>query len=155
MIYRGWRGGPHAGRGEERLHAPAYRAAGLCQGHKLTGCALWYVALTFCYLSELIVRIEEATVTLFPLPTLAPPTPLIKAKAAFSFAVHTCIQHTEPEAKPYVLTTGVGSPSTKPKPIPALVTQLLVGCRRKVVIYTWRDGEAQDVKVRLFHTVHT
>lgn len=111
--------------------------------------------LTFCYLSELIIRIEEATVTLFPLPTLAPPTPLIKAKAAFSFAVHTCIQHTEPEAKPYVLTTGVGSPSTKPKPIPALVTQLLVGCRRKVVIYTWRDGEAQDVKVRLFHTVHT
>ncbi|KAG5732929.1 hypothetical protein E4T56_gene15228 [Termitomyces sp. T112] len=37
----------------------------------------------------------------------------------------------------------------KPKPVPMLVTQLLVGCRRKVVIYTWRDGEAQETKARL------
>jgi Vam6/Vps39-like protein vacuolar protein sorting-associated protein 39 len=33
------------------------------------------------------------------------------------------------------------------KAIPTLFTQLVVGCRRRIVIYSWRDGEAQDVKV--------
>jgi hypothetical protein len=31
--------------------------------------------------------------------------------------------------------------------IPTVITQLMVGCRRKVVIYTWKDGEAQEAKV--------
>ncbi|KAG9314800.1 vacuolar sorting protein 39 domain 1-domain-containing protein [Chiua virens] len=31
-------------------------------------------------------------------------------------------------------------------PIPTMVTTLIVGCRRKVVLYTWKDGEAQEVK---------
>ena len=31
--------------------------------------------------------------------------------------------------------------------MPTLFTQLVIGCRRKLVIYSWRDGEAQDVKV--------
>ncbi|KAF5379787.1 hypothetical protein D9615_005708 [Tricholomella constricta] len=90
-----------------------------------------------------LVVLSEAGVTLFPLPTLSPPTPLVKAKAAFSFAVHSEIQHVELDIKPDYSS---GSEFVKPKPIPTLVTQLLVGCRRKVVIYSWRDGEAQEVK---------
>ncbi|KAL1749654.1 hypothetical protein FB107DRAFT_252671, partial [Schizophyllum commune] len=31
-----------------------------------------------------------------------------------------------------------------PKAIPTLITQLVIGCRRRVVIYSWRDGDAQD-----------
>lgn len=75
------------------------------------------------------------TVNLLPLPSLSPPTPLSQAKAAFSFANHSS---THDEGA-----TGLQSP------IPTLVTHLLVGCRRKAVLYTWRDGEAQEVKVSL------
>ena len=31
--------------------------------------------------------------------------------------------------------------------MPAVVTKLAVGCRRKIVLYSWRDGEPQDVQV--------
>ena len=34
------------------------------------------------------------------------------------------------------------------KGIPALVTRLAVGCRRKIVLYSWKDGEPQEVQVR-------
>ncbi|KAG5644651.1 hypothetical protein DXG03_008033 [Asterophora parasitica] len=90
-----------------------------------------------------LVALSEAAVTLYPLPTLSPPTLLVKAKAAFSFAVHSAVQNIEPDAKPDYSS---GTEFTKPKPIPMLVTQLMVGCRRKVVIYSWRDGEAQEPK---------
>ncbi|KAF9468180.1 vacuolar sorting protein 39 domain 1-domain-containing protein [Collybia nuda] len=90
-----------------------------------------------------LVVLSEATVTLYPLPVLSPPTPLVKAKAAFSFAVHTSIQQIAPETRPEY---SLGADPPKAKTIPTLVTQLLVGCRRKVVIYSWKDGEAQDVK---------
>jgi hypothetical protein len=81
---------------------------------------------------------------LFPLPTLSPPTPLVGTKTAFSFAVHTSVQHVTLDNKSDFSSV---TEFAKPKPIPTLVTQLLVGCRRKVVLYSWRDGEAQDVKV--------
>ncbi|RDB25711.1 Vam6/Vps39-like protein [Hypsizygus marmoreus] len=90
-----------------------------------------------------LVVLSEGIVTLFPIPTLAPPTQLVKAKAAFSFAVHTSVQHLEPDAMPEFSS---GEDFTKMKLIPTLVTQLLIGCRRKVVIYSWRDGEAQEPK---------
>ncbi|KAK0193482.1 vacuolar sorting protein 39 domain 1-domain-containing protein [Armillaria mellea] len=58
-----------------------------------------------------------------------------EAKAAFSFAIHSFTQqHFDVEGKP-----------SQPD-IPTLITYLVVGCRRKVVIYTWRDGEAQEAK---------
>ncbi|KAJ7220172.1 hypothetical protein GGX14DRAFT_585899 [Mycena pura] len=85
-----------------------------------------------------LVVLSEATVTLFPLPTFSPPTPLLKAKAAFSFAIHTSIQHVAPELP--------AGDFMKASSIPTLVTQLVVGCRRKVVIHSWRDGEAQEPK---------
>ncbi|KAF7312336.1 Rab guanyl-nucleotide exchange factor [Mycena indigotica] len=83
-----------------------------------------------------LVLLSEAAVTLLPLPNLSPPTPLLKAKAAFSFAIHSSVQHVAPDLPP-------GAKATS---IPTLVTQLVVGCRRKVVIYSWKDGEAQESK---------
>ncbi|KAJ6468361.1 hypothetical protein C8R45DRAFT_1018454 [Mycena sanguinolenta] len=85
-----------------------------------------------------LVVLSESTVSLFPLPTFAPVTPLPKAKAAFSFAIHTSIQHISTDAPP--------GEFSKPTSIPTLVTQLIVGCRRKVVIYCWKDGEPQEPK---------
>ncbi|KAF9560733.1 hypothetical protein CPC08DRAFT_636245 [Agrocybe pediades] len=80
-----------------------------------------------------LVVLSDMTVTLFPLPSFTPPTPLVKAKAAFSFAIHSTIEKHAPE-------------SLATPPIPNLITHLLVGCRRKAVLYTWKDGEPQDVK---------
>lgn len=31
--------------------------------------------------------------------------------------------------------------------IKSVVTHLLVGCQKKAVLYTWKDGEAQEAKV--------
>lgn len=91
------------------------------------------------------IWVKEATVTLFPLPSFAPPTPLVKAKAAFSFSIHSSVHNVQPPANP----NSAAEPEfTRTQPIPTLTTQLLVGCRRKVVIYSWKDGEPQDVKVR-------
>lgn len=108
----------------------------------------------------------EMTVTLFPVPGFTPPTVLVKAKAAFSFGLHTAIRHS-----PALITDSAKDVSTPPSTtiglpgsfaggsfadtgaatttmsIPSVVTQLVVGCRRKVVIYTWKDGEAQEIKV--------
>ncbi|KAJ7123344.1 vacuolar sorting protein 39 domain 2-domain-containing protein [Mycena filopes] len=85
-----------------------------------------------------LVVLSESTVTLFPLPTFSPATPLLKAKAAFSFAIHSAVQHISHETP-----TGEFS---KAAPIPTLITQLVVGCRRKVVIYSWKDGDPQGSK---------
>jgi hypothetical protein len=76
------------------------------------------------------------TVTLYPIPELQPQSPLSKAKAAFSFTIHTSVQHISPPGK---------SPTI---PVPTVVSYLLVACRRKLVIYSWKDGEPQEVQVR-------
>ncbi|KIJ98466.1 hypothetical protein K443DRAFT_9137 [Laccaria amethystina LaAM-08-1] len=94
-----------------------------------------------------VVVLSESTVTLFPPPTLSPPTPLVKAKAAFSFGIHSSVQYFYPNGKsdkaPEV---DFNNPNNNPKPVPTIVTQLVVGCRRKVVIYSWKDGEPQEAK---------
>lgn len=36
---------------------------------------------------------------------------------------------------------------SKNKGVPVVVTYLAVGCKRKIVVYSWRDGEPQEVKV--------
>lgn len=84
-------------------------------------------------------RIEQnldMIVTLYPIPDLQPPSPLTKAKAAFSFTIHTSVQHIPPPGK---------SPTI---PVPTVVSYLVVACRRKLVIYSWKDGEPQEVQVR-------
>ncbi|EMD34098.1 hypothetical protein CERSUDRAFT_141580 [Gelatoporia subvermispora B] len=94
-----------------------------------------------------LVVLSESSVTLYPLPTFSPTTPLVKAKAAFSFAVHTWVIHVdEPVTKSPKLDE---TDFAKAKPIPAIMTYLAVGCRRKMVIYSWQDGEPQDVQEAL------
>ncbi|KAH7913588.1 hypothetical protein BJ138DRAFT_1177962 [Hygrophoropsis aurantiaca] len=80
-----------------------------------------------------LVVLSETIPTLYPLPSFSPPTVLAKAKGALSFAVHSSVHHETLE-------------SGKGEDIPTMVTQLVVGCRRKVVIYTWKDGETQEIK---------
>lgn len=87
-------------------------------------------------LMDAVIKITvDATVTLFPIPDLQPPSPLSKAKAAFSFTIHTSVQHISPPEK---------SPTI---PVPTVVSYLVIACRRKLVIYSWKDGEPQEVQV--------
>jgi Vam6/Vps39-like protein vacuolar protein sorting-associated protein 39 len=89
---------------------------------------------------------KESQVTLFDLPGLSKPTPLPKAKSAFSFAVHTSLQHLYPDGK---RTRPQGAEFSSPIiPVPTVITYLVVGCQRKLVVYSWKDGEAQELKVR-------
>ena len=88
--------------------------------------------------------LSESQVTLHPLPNLTPTTLLPKAKGAFSFAIYSAVQHVIPGGKVQHPPDGTFD---KAMAIPTLFTQLVVGCRRKIVIYSWRDGEAQDVIV--------
>ncbi|ESK95857.1 rab guanyl-nucleotide exchange factor [Moniliophthora roreri MCA 2997] len=89
-----------------------------------------------------LVVLSESTVTLFPLPTFSPPTVLNNAKTAFSFAIHSMVRHVLPDGS---LEQSSDS-FFKPKAIPTLFTRLVVGCQRRVVIYSWKDGDAQEVK---------
>ncbi|KAG9051519.1 Vacuolar morphogenesis protein 6 [Tulasnella sp. UAMH 9824] len=54
-----------------------------------------------------------------------------------SFGIDTSIQYSN-EASDPASNAGQG--------VPSVVTRLAVGCKRKIVIYTWKDGEAQEVK---------
>jgi Vam6/Vps39-like protein vacuolar protein sorting-associated protein 39 len=86
----------------------------------------------------------DATVTLLPLPALSPPTVLAKAKGAMSFGVHTSVQQVQADgAQTPDEDTSKGA-STQP----SVITRLVVGCKRRVVVYTWVDGEPQEPKVR-------
>ncbi|KAI9061003.1 hypothetical protein FKP32DRAFT_1594678 [Trametes sanguinea] len=86
--------------------------------------------------------LSEAQVTLFPYPTYSPPTPLVKTKGALCFALHTGIEYSSADVP------GSSTPGTpaKGKGVPSVVTRLAVGCRRKIVLYSWQDGEPQDPK---------
>jgi len=89
---------------------------------------------------------KESQVTLYNLPDLSKSTPLPKAKTAFSFAVHTSAQHLYPDGKKTrPQDTEFSSPMI---PVPTVITYLVVGCQRKLVVYSWKDGEAQDIEVR-------
>ena len=78
----------------------------------------------------------DMSVTLYPIPDLQPSSQLSKAKAAFSFTIHTSVQHISSPGKPTTRT------------VPTVVSYLVVACRRKLVIYSWKDGEPQEVQVR-------
>lgn len=100
---------------------------------------------------KLIFRVSlDSLLTLYPLPDLVPPTPLPSTRTAFSFAVDTTVQHVSSDGK-FESFDDVAS-EAKGKGVPTVVTYLVVGCRRKLVVYSWRDGEPQDVKVCQYHT---
>lgn len=105
----------------------------------------WFIFCLFRQISYMIL--SESQVTLYPLPSLTPATPLPKAKAAFSFASYSAVQHMLPDGQ---VQNSADKSFDKAKAIPTLFTWLGVGCRRKIVIYSWRDGEAQDVVVWIF-----
>lgn len=83
-----------------------------------------------------IERTVDMSVTLFPIPDFQPSSPLSKAKAAFSFTIHTSVQHIVHQGNPPAI------------PVPTVVSYLVIACRRKLVIYSWQDGEPQEVQVR-------
>lgn len=88
----------------------------------------------------------ESQVTLYNLPDLSKPTSLPRAKTAFSFAVQTFVQHPHPDGRK--TRPQDGEFSTPIIPVPIVITYLVVGCQRKLLVYSWKDGEAQDLKVR-------
>lgn len=89
-----------------------------------------------------VVALSDSLVTLFPLPELVPPTPLQQSRKAFSFAVNSTVENTSAGEK----CQSFDSPSNPVPGVPTLVTYLVIGSQRKLVIYSWRDGEAQDIK---------
>ncbi|KIY43844.1 hypothetical protein FISHEDRAFT_67630 [Fistulina hepatica ATCC 64428] len=96
-----------------------------------------------------LVVLSDTSVTLYPLPSFSPPTPLVKTKAAFSFQTHSCI-----ERNPAPSSSDDGFAKTAA--IPTLRTQLVVGCRRRIVVYSWKDGEPDPVKeTTLPHSART
>lgn len=81
--------------------------------------------------------------TLYPLPNIGPPTPLAKARGALCFAVQTSVQQLLPGGK----SPNPAEGDFAQKTVPSAVTYLVIGCKRRVVLYSWKDGEPQDVKV--------
>ncbi|KAH8118200.1 vacuolar sorting protein 39 domain 1-domain-containing protein [Phellopilus nigrolimitatus] len=90
-----------------------------------------------------VVALSDSCVTLYPLPDLFPPTPLLQTRKAFSFAVNTTIENVSPDGNVHSFDDVAAAQSTG---APTLVTYLIVGSQRKLVVYSWRDGEAQEVK---------
>ncbi|EJD06913.1 uncharacterized protein FOMMEDRAFT_117970 [Fomitiporia mediterranea MF3/22] len=90
-----------------------------------------------------VVALLDSVVTLYPFPGLVPPTPLTQPRKAFSFAVSSRVESISADGK--VLSfddAGAASVSG----IPTVVTYLIVGAQRKLVVYSWKDGEAQEIK---------
>ena len=98
----------------------------------------------YIYMCSDLTASADRQVTLFPLPDLSPPTALAKAKDAFCFAIHTVVRHVLSDGKALQPSD---SEFGRSGAVPTVITYLVVGCRRKVVIYSWRDGEPQEVKV--------
>ncbi|KAG8924938.1 Vacuolar morphogenesis protein 6 [Tulasnella sp. 418] len=94
-----------------------------------------------------LVVLSDSTVTLYPLPNYAPATPLTQAKGAMSFAIDTSVQYATEVQESNKSTTTDTTTATKPPPsVPTVVTRLAVGCRKRIVIYEWKDGELQGVR---------
>ncbi|CAE6468651.1 unnamed protein product [Rhizoctonia solani] len=94
-----------------------------------------------------LVVLSDSVVTLFPLATLSTPTVLTQTRNASVFALDTTVQYELADGS-YATAAQSGS-----KGIATVVTVLAVGCKRKVVVFRWHDGEAQPVKeLALDHT---
>ncbi|KAI5122751.1 hypothetical protein M0805_009834 [Coniferiporia weirii] len=91
-----------------------------------------------------VVALSDSSVTLYPLPDLVPPTPLPQARKAFSFAVNSTIENVSSDGN--VQSFDDSATPGQSMDVPTVVTYLVVGSQRKLVVYSWRDGEAQEVK---------
>ncbi len=72
----------------------------------------------------------------------------MKTKGALCFALHTGVEYLDADTTVAATPGTPGKGKGVGKGVPALVTRLAVGCRRKIVLYSWKDGEPQDVQVR-------
>ena len=86
----------------------------------------------------------DSIVTLYPLPDLVPPTPLPQSRKAFTFAVNSTVEKISADGKiqSFDDVTSAGQMAG----VPTVVTYLVIGSQRKLVVYSWRDGEVQEVK---------
>ncbi|CAG7849163.1 SubName: Full=Related to Vam6/Vps39-like protein involved in vacuolar morphogenesis {ECO:0000313/EMBL:CCA68795.1} [Serendipita indica DSM 11827] len=66
-----------------------------------------------------------------------PSVTLQETRGALCFALDTSVTYTNPDGT----TTMTKDPSIKQ--VPAVTTLLAVGCKRKIVIYVWKDGQLQ------------
>ncbi|GJJ08147.1 hypothetical protein Clacol_002355 [Clathrus columnatus] len=85
-----------------------------------------------------LVVLSDSLVTLFAFPDLKQATPLSQSRGALTFAINTCIQH-----------ISIDSPNASDNPskgIPTVLTRLVIGCRKKVVVFSWLDGETTTPK---------
>ena len=94
----------------------------------------------------LIVPLVDSVVTLYPLPDLVPPTPLAQTRKAFSFSVNSTVERVSADGK---VQSFDDVASGQASGVPTVVTYLVVGSQRKLVVYCWRDGEADPVRVRV------
>lgn len=87
---------------------------------------------------------SDSTVSLYALPALTPVTPLTQTRGAIVFALNSAVIHMLPDGRRPDPSDG---PQSESRGIPSIITHLAVGCRKKIVIFSWRDGEAQGAKV--------
>ncbi|KAF8311952.1 hypothetical protein DL93DRAFT_2060501 [Clavulina sp. PMI_390] len=86
-----------------------------------------------------LISLSDGIVTLSPLPNLSPQTPLTQARNAMSFTVHVSVQSPESTAED-------SSSTPNPPGVMTVFTQLAIGCRKKLVLYSWKNGEPQEVR---------
>ncbi|KAG1770992.1 vacuolar sorting protein 39 domain 1-domain-containing protein [Suillus occidentalis] len=88
-----------------------------------------------------LLSLSESIPTLYPLPSFTPSTPLTRAKGALTFAIRSSVNNFDSSDA-----QGGANAVSRAGTVPTMMTQLVVGCRRKVVIYAWKDGEAQEIR---------
>lgn len=144
---RGWKASYGASGYKERSMSKSNRTISLCLRYILSRCSFRCEPCCI-HLDHPLTCKVDTLVTLYPIPNFAPPTPLTKTKGALSFALYTYVEHQTLPQSP-----SLGEPqAVKPRTVPVVVSYLAVGCRRKIILYSWRDGEPQDVQVRLYVT---
>lgn len=75
------------------------------------------------------------------LPNVTPTTALQQTRGALCFTIETWVLYSLPD--------GTLSPNKDTHGVPTVLTFLAVGCKRRIVVFSWKDGEAQDPKVLL------
>jgi hypothetical protein len=90
------------------------------------------------------MTLEDAAVFLHPLPALTPTQTIPDSKGALCFAINTTVEYTNEDGT----TTSVKDPAKKQ--VPAVITMLAIGCKRRILLCSWKDGEPQPSKVCTF-----